>query len=120
MGRKTKIFIDGEFYDVYRQDPQDRLNYGWDYSKLVGSGDRLNTSTWAIDGIAYANVDPIPSDVTVRILEDAPHNPTMTDTQTTVWLESGGLNLAFFVRNSIQTELGLKKDSTFILEIMRQ
>jgi hypothetical protein len=120
MRSKRKIVLDGQLYDVYQQDPQDRLNYGWDYSNLIGSGDSLSSSTWAVDGIAYANVDPIPADVTVRILEDAPHNPTMTDTGTTVWLESGGLNLAFFVRNSIETELGLKKDSTFILEIMRQ
>lgn len=120
MRRKMKIFLDGQFYDVYQQDPQDRLNYGWDYTKLVGSGDRLISSEWEIDGIAYANVEPVPSDVSVRILEDAPHNPTMTDTHTGVWLESGVMNLAFFVRNSIETELGLKKDSTFILEIMRQ
>jgi hypothetical protein len=115
-----KILLNGEIFDVYRQDPSDRLNYSWDHSKLVGSGDALNSSTWVVDGIAYANVDPIPADVTVRILDTAPHNPAMTATHTTVWLESGGDRLAYYIRNSVETVNGLKKDKTFILEIMRQ
>jgi hypothetical protein len=120
MPNPRKIFVDGETYDVYRQDPSDRLNYGWDYSKLLGSGDRVISSVYEIDGIAYANVDPIPADVTVKVSDTVPHLPTFTDTSTTVWLESGGSNLAYFVRNRIESEQGIIKDSTFILEIMRQ
>lgn len=120
MPNPRKIVLDGQLYDVYRQDISDRLNYGWDYSKLLGSGDRVISSVYVIDGVAYSNLDVIPADVTVKVTDTAPHLPAFTDKGTTVWLESGGDNLAYFVRNSIESEQGIKKDSTFILEIMRQ
>jgi hypothetical protein len=108
------------YFVVRRQDPSDHLNWSLDHSRWIPSGDRISDSTWTIDGIAYSTLSVVPADVLLRVVTEDPHAPSFTDTLTTVWLESGGEHIAYYVRNHVETEQGLKKDRTFIMEVMRQ
>lgn len=78
---------------TFRIDPQAKLDYGWDWSDWLDTGDTITASTWTI----------------------TPTGPTLTDsthdtTTTTVWVAGAVLGVDYTLTNHITTVEGREDD----------
>jgi hypothetical protein len=72
----------------YEKDPEEVLDYGFDYSGWMPSGDSILNSTWTVDaGLTSAS-------------------PTISGTQTSIVLSGGTLDTTYEVKNKIVTTPG--------------
>lgn len=99
----------------YKQDPADRLDYGWDWqtgqTPFLGTAETISTSTWA----AYDANWVTTADLT---LDDDAHS----DTTTVVFVKSASADTLgdYFVTNHIVTDQGREKDESFQLTLEEQ
>jgi hypothetical protein len=84
---------------TYTHDPNADLDYGWDWSDWLGS-DVITASTWSVD----------PTGPTL-------HNPTFSDTATTVWISGGTSGAVHRVINHITTDNLREEDSSFRIQV---
>lgn len=96
---------------VRNKDPQDVLDYGWDWAApppdgpwLTG-GDTISASTWAVSGPDSALTTS---------------NPQFTTTTTTVWLTGGTLGVEYTVTNHVTTTQGRQRDRSFIIHVINR
>jgi hypothetical protein len=84
-------------------DPQAKLDYGFDWSTWLATGDTIATSTWAITSLEGGTTTPTLSQM------------TFDDTTTTVWVEGATAGDSYNLTNSITTIEGRRTDATIIL-----
>jgi len=82
---------------IFYKDPNDKLNYGVDWSTWLDSGDTIATSEWEV---------PSP-----LVNEDESN----TTTTTAILLSGGVPGGQYNVRNRITTALGYIKDQTLLM-----
>jgi len=91
------------YCETYTQvkDPSDTTSYGFDYTTLgwLASGDTLDTSSWS-------------SDAGITLVSD-----TFTDTQANVLISGGTSGVDYVVTNTITTDNGLTKQTSFTLRV---
>jgi hypothetical protein len=98
------------------QDPDEKLDYGWDYADPtvdglppLDEGETIATSQWfafEADGTT----------TTTEITIDDPAD-SKTDTTTTFWLSGGVLNNNYIVTNRIVTSSGRRYDRSIKFKI---
>lgn len=76
---------------VLYKSPNDVLDYTYDWTSWIPTGDTINTSTWTAQ-----------SGITVETSPAA----TFTNTTTTVWLGAGTAGTAYTLTNQITTTAG--------------
>lgn len=83
----------------FDKDPQDKLDYGFDFTGFLG-GDTITTSTWTAspDGLTLSNM-------------------THDATKTTVWLAGGTVGETYKLVNHIVTAAGREKERSFRITI---
>jgi hypothetical protein len=100
-------------YPRKRQDPSDKLDYGWDWQKqpdpFLALGETITTSTWT----AFTDEWVVSTDIT---LSDESH----TETTTTVWVSDGVVGSTYRLTNHIVTSQSREKDETFEIYIEEQ
>jgi len=84
---------------TYIKDPQSVLDYGFDWSDWLDTGDTVSTSTW---------------NVPTGITEDSDSN---TGTTTTVWLSGGTVGKKYKITNRMVTADGRTVDRSFYVRI---
>lgn len=83
----------------FTKDGGAKLDYGFDWSAWLATGDTISTSSWAIDVAPDASLAVAGS--------PAPSNTTTT---TTVWLTGGTAGLRYVLRNRVVTAGGRTDD----------
>ena len=83
---------------VLRKDPQATLDYGFDWSRWLGT-DTIATSAWTV-----------PSGLVGT-------NEASTDTTTTVWLSGGVAGMEYRVTNAITTAGGRTEQRTMLIQV---
>lgn len=73
---------------TFVKDPDEKLDYGFNWAGILPSGDTITASTWVLD---------------MGITQSASPPPTFDDTTTTIWLEGGSDNEDYNVINRITT-----------------
>lgn len=84
------------------KDPNAVLDYGFDYSRWLPSGDTITASTWTPD-----------TGITVN-------SSSFTSTATTVWLAGGTAGTSYKVVNHITTQQGRQDDQTLEISVRQQ
>jgi hypothetical protein len=80
----------------FLKDPDEKLDYGFDWSSALGT-DTISNSTWIA-----------PSGITTS-------SPTNNDTTTTVWLEAGTDGADYVIVNRITTAAGRIFEASFLV-----
>lgn len=75
------------------EDPGNVLDYSWDWSLWMASGDTISTSTWTVP---------------VGITQTTPA-PSISGSVTTIWLTGGTAGQTYTVSNKIVTAQGRTK-----------
>ena len=73
--------------ETYLKDPDEKLDYGFDWSNALGT-DTISASAWVV-----------PTGIT----ESSSPAPSFDDTTTTIWLEGGTANQDYTIINRITT-----------------
>lgn len=95
--------------DERTKDPQDRLDYGFDWAAppptgpWLSDGDTITTSTWTVTG---------PD--SLLVIDDDDHTTTVTR----AWLTGGTLGESYKVTNHITTAQGRQRDRTLVIRIV--
>lgn len=89
--------------DCVTKDPEDVLDYGFDWSTWLDDGDTIATSSWAVDGSGL-------------VIDDE----SETTTVTTVWLSAGDLEKVYQVTNHVISAEGREKDWSFVVKMQSQ
>ena len=84
---------------TYIKDPQSVLDYGFDWSDWLDTGDTVSTSTWTV-----------PTGIT----EDS---ETETSTATTIWLSGGTVGKKYKITNRMVTANGRTVDRSFYVKV---
>ena len=84
---------------TYIKDPQSVLDYGFDWSDWLDTGDTVSTSAW---------------DVPTGITEDS---DTKTTTTTTIWLSSGTVGSKYKLTNRMVTANGRTVERSFYVKV---
>jgi hypothetical protein len=87
---------------TFSKDPAAKLDYLFDWSAWLPSGDTISTSSWAID-------PPVPDGSLAIAGSPAPSNTTTT---TTAWLTGGTLGQKYILRNRVVTVGGRTEDKS--------
>lgn len=83
----------------FTKDPDDVLDYGFDWSLWLGVNETISTSTWILSpGITQ-------------------NSATNTNTATTVWLSSGVAGTPYSVTNRVVTNQGRTVDRTMTIRV---
>jgi hypothetical protein len=96
----------------YKQDPEDKLDYGWDWQKLptpfLRPEETITTSTWAATDPSWT----ASSDLT---LSASGHDTTTT----VIWVKAASSSIlgVYYVTNHIVTSEGREKDWSFQLTL---
>lgn len=81
------------------KDPDETLDYGWDWSEYLPQGDEITVSEWTLpDGLT----------------KEADGFSAKT---TTVWLSGGSLGEGYTVTNRVTTQDGRTADRSFTIKI---
>jgi hypothetical protein len=75
------------------EDPGNVLDYSWDWSLWLASGDTIQTSTWTVP---------------IGITQTTP-NPSISGNVTTIWLTGGTVGQTYTVTNKVVTSQGRTK-----------
>ena len=84
------------------KDPQEVLDYGFDWEDWLATGDTVDTSTWKV-----------PTGITKD-------SDTKTDTTTTIWLSGGTVGSTYKLTNRIVTNDGRTADRSFYVRIQNK
>jgi len=87
---------------TYIKDPQSVLDYGFDWSDWLDTGDTVSTSTWTV-----------PAD-SPGITEDS---DSKTDTTTTIWLSGGIVGVKYKITNHVVTADGRTVERSFYVKV---
>lgn len=83
----------------YTKDPDDVLDYSFDWAKWLAEGDSVSSSEWiADDGITVDRTE-------------------FSSSLTTVWLSGGIAGLHYGVTNRVTTDQGRTVDRTLIIHV---
>lgn len=82
------------------QDPGDVLDYPWDWSQWLGSGETISTSVFSVT----------PSGLSIA-------SQSNTTTNSTVWLAGGTAQTTYTVTNRITTSLGRTADRSATVRV---
>jgi hypothetical protein len=83
----------------YLKDPDAKLDYGFDWSDWLASGETIITSTWAVP-LGLTKV-----------------SDSFSTTATTVWVTDGTVGEAHVITNHITTSAGREDDRSHTLKI---
>ena len=86
MARKTQTF---------RKDPDAVLDYGFDWSDWLATGEAISVSTWTV-----------PTGITKD-------SDASADSTTTIWLSGGTDGTTYTLTNHITTDAGREDDRSF-------
>ena len=95
---------------TFTKDPDEVLDYSFDWSEWLSTGDTIAASEWFIDDI-------VPTEGLI-LSED--YLPSFTDTTTTVWLDNGVIGQRHYLTNRITTADGRIADRTVIIKVLRR
>ena len=84
------------------KDPDAVLDYGFDWSDWLASGETISTSAWVVD---------------TGITADSDSNTT---TITTVWLSGGTAGKVYRITNSITTSAGREDDRSLLIKVQER
>ena len=87
-------------FPTFAKDPDERLDYKIDWTKLLPSGDTIVASSWE-------TYDP------KIVAEDGQFD----DTSATIWVRSGEVGAEYLVTNHIETLGGRKEDQSIKVKI---
>ena len=82
---------------TFRKDPQAVLDYGFDWSDWLASGEVISASIWAVE---------------TGITKDS---DTFDDTTTKIWLSGGTAGETYTVANKVTTDTGRVEERSFEL-----
>lgn len=85
---------------AYTKDPDEYLDYGWDWTARLTAGETITDSEWILDSTDL-----------IDTAED------LTDAQSVVWLAGGTLGRRYLVTNRVTTDGGRTFDWSFTLDI---
>lgn len=87
---------------TYRKDPSDVLDYGFDYSSWMDTGDSISTSTWTVpDGITKTS-------------------QSNDDDHTTIWVSGGTAGTKYRITNKIVTDEGRTLERSFDIVVVNR
>lgn len=89
---------------LLRKDPDAELDYGFDWSDWLESGDEIDTSTW-----------DVPAGITE--IDDATRPTTHDGNKTKIWLSGGTAGETYRIKNTVVTDEDRKDDRSFDLTI---
>lgn len=87
--------------ETYQKDPDEKLDYGFDWSNALDS-DTISDSTWVV-----------PTGIT----QSSSPAPTFDNTTTTIWLEAGSANQDYTIINRITTAGGRIFEASFSVSV---
>jgi hypothetical protein len=87
---------------VYDKDPNDRLDWAWDWSDWLPEGDAVTASTWTAESGITVDDDSFDADTTI------------------VWLVGGTAGESYTVTNHIVTADGREKDRSLTIRVKQQ
>jgi hypothetical protein len=85
---------------VYTKDPDEHLDYGWDWTQRLDDGETINDSEWILD--------------LVDLIDTA---ETIDGAKAVVWLAGGTLGRRYQVTNRVTTSEDRTFDWSFLLDI---
>lgn len=85
---------------AYEKDPTEKKDYAVDWSKHLGAGETITTSTWSIS----------PSGLTQS-------QASSTNTVATLWLSSGTVGVEYRVTNHVVTNQGREFERSFVVNV---
>lgn len=91
---------------TFRKDPDSQLDFGFDWSGWLETGDSITDSSWEVDS----------ADVTIV-------GDEFTDTKTKVWLSGGAAGTSYRVTNRVTTAGGAFSrivDRSFLLRVLER
>lgn len=88
---------------TYIKDPQARLDYGFDWSAWLASGETITTSTWSIT---------LAPDAVLTIASS-----TNDASTTTIWASAGTLGEDYKITNHVVSSAGREDDRTHLLKV---
>jgi hypothetical protein len=91
---------------TFSKDAAAKLDWTFDWSIWLPTGDTINGSTWAID---------VPGDGALAIAGSPA--PSFTTTTTTAWLTGGTLGQKYVLRNRVTTVGGRTEDMSVAIVI---
>lgn len=95
---------------AFKKDPDDRLDYGVDWTLWLGS-DTIASSEWFVTAP--------PADATPLAIETNP--PASNDEKTTkVWVRGGTAGVGYGLTNRIETAGGRQKDRSLQVVVVQQ
>jgi len=80
---------------TFRKDPHAKLDYGFDWSDWLATGETISTSEWAV-----------PTGITQESTEKG-------DTSTKIWLSGGTVGETYIIANKVITSLGRIDERSF-------
>jgi hypothetical protein len=88
---------------TFTHDPDADLDYGYDWSSWLDTGETLLNSVWTV---TYGTAD----EVTL-------HDDTHDDTTTTVWVDGGTLGRHYKITNHVVTSAGRADDRSHTIKV---
>lgn len=89
----------GTVEECFTKDPDAVLDYGFDWSSWLASGETISTSTWTVDSGITKDSD------------------TSTTTTTTAWLSGGTAGVSYLAVNRVVTSHGRTEDRTIRINV---
>jgi hypothetical protein len=94
---------------IYAKDPDAILDYGFDWSEWLASGETIVTSSWIV-----------PDDDTSPSMALVKTSDSHDDSSTAIWLASGLPGETYQVTNRIVTSLGRRDDRSITIRIIER
>lgn len=88
---------------TFRKDPSSVLDYGFDWSEWLGSGDIIVASSWIFDVVGLTTEDDL-----------------FGDDATSIWLSGGTDGVDYLVTNRITTLDGRTEDRTMQISVAQR
>jgi hypothetical protein len=83
----------------YLHDPNAKLDYGFDWSSWLASGETILTSTWTVES---------------GLTKVSDNNST---TATTIWVKGGTAGESYIITNHITTSAGREDDRSHVIKV---
>ena len=93
--------------ETYIQDPDEKLDYGFDWSKPLAVDTPADTIT--------ASVWVLPTGIT----QSSSPAPSFDNSTTTIWLEGGTDNQNYTIINQITTAATRKMEASFVVSVRK-
>jgi len=96
---------------VFTKDPDEVLDYSFDWSEWLSTGDTIAASEWFIDDVAAPTSGLVFS---LTLL------PSFTDDTTTAWLDDGVIGVNYYLTNRVTTVDKRIADRTALIKVRRR